>query len=95
MNKLGFDALQTEPADYDAADYAGFIQNVKKSTGIDLAQYKEAQMKRRLTTLRNKNGYSSFTSFFNAMMENKTRQACVAASWPPAFGHQSDSLRLN
>ncbi|MFD1270167.1 protein-glutamate O-methyltransferase CheR [Paenibacillus motobuensis] len=72
MNKLGFDALQTEPADHDAADYVGFIQNVKKSTGIDLAQYKEAQMKRRLTTLRNKNGYSSFTSFFKAMMENKT-----------------------
>lgn len=72
MNKLGFDTLQTEPSDHDAADYAGFIQNVKKSTGIDLAQYKEAQMKRRLTTLRNKNGYSSFTSFFKAMMENKT-----------------------
>ncbi|WP_227011890.1 CheR family methyltransferase [Paenibacillus lutimineralis] len=72
MNKLGFDTLQTEPSDHDAADYAGFIQNVKKNTGIDLAQYKEAQMKRRLTTLRNKNGYSSFTSFFKAMMENKT-----------------------
>lgn len=71
MNRLGFETLQTEPSDHDAADYAGFIQNVKKSTGIDLAQYKEAQMKRRLTTLRNKNGYSSFTSFFKAMMENK------------------------
>ncbi|WMT43479.1 protein-glutamate O-methyltransferase CheR [Paenibacillus sp. D2_2] len=71
MNQLGFGALQTEPTDHDAADYAGFIQNVKKSTGIDLAQYKEAQMKRRLTTLRNKNGYSTFTAFFKAMMENK------------------------
>ncbi|NWL87305.1 chemotaxis protein CheR [Paenibacillus sp. 79R4] len=72
INKIGFGALQTESSDYDAADYAGFIQNVKHSTGIDLAQYKEAQMKRRLTTLRNKNGYSSFTSFFKAMMDNKT-----------------------
>lgn len=44
-------------------DYSGFIQNIKQSTGIDLAQYKEAQMKRRLTTLRMKNGYHSFTDF--------------------------------
>jgi chemotaxis protein methyltransferase CheR len=71
MNQLGFGVLQTEPTNHDAADYAGFIQNVKKSTGIDLAQYKEAQMKRRLTTLRNKNGYPTFTAFFKAMMENK------------------------
>lgn len=53
-------------------DYAGFIQNVKKSTGIDLAQYKEAQMKRRLTTLRNKNGYDTFALFYAAMTTNKT-----------------------
>ncbi|WP_410768989.1 CheR family methyltransferase [Fontibacillus sp. BL9] len=53
-------------------DYAGFIESIKKSTGIDLAQYKEAQMKRRLTTLRNKNGYSTFDAFYNAMMLNKT-----------------------
>lgn len=52
-------------------DYYGFIQNIKKSTGIDLAQYKEAQMKRRLTTLRNKNGFPSFDAFFNAMQGNK------------------------
>lgn len=53
-------------------DYSEFIFNVKKLTGIDLAQYKEAQMKRRLTTLRNKNGYSSFAAFFKAMVANKT-----------------------
>lgn len=52
-------------------DYAGFIQNVKQSTGIDLAQYKEAQMKRRLTTLRMKNGYHTFAEFFAAMMKDK------------------------
>ncbi|WP_339157291.1 protein-glutamate O-methyltransferase CheR [Paenibacillus sp. FSL W8-0186] len=53
-------------------DYEGFIRNVKQLTGIDLAQYKEAQMKRRLTTLRNKNGYSTFASFFSAMTNDKT-----------------------
>ncbi|MNO12571.1 Chemotaxis protein methyltransferase Cher2 [compost metagenome] len=52
-------------------DYLGFIQSIKKSTGIDLAQYKEAQMKRRLTTLRNKNGYATFADFYTAMMSNK------------------------
>lgn len=54
------------------SDYQGFIQSIKKSTGIDLAQYKEAQMKRRLTTLRNKNGFSSFDNFYTAMMQNKS-----------------------
>ncbi|RRJ66333.1 protein-glutamate O-methyltransferase CheR [Paenibacillus oralis] len=52
-------------------DYLGFIQSIKKSTGIDLAQYKEAQMKRRLTTLRNKNGFQTFADFYAAMMGNK------------------------
>ncbi|MEF2964353.1 protein-glutamate O-methyltransferase CheR [Paenibacillus sp. M1] len=60
----------TAPGAADS-DYTGFIQSIKKSTGIDLAQYKEAQMKRRLTTLRNKNGYSSFDAFYHAMMQDK------------------------
>lgn len=52
-------------------DYTGFIHNIKQSTGIDLAQYKEAQMKRRLTTLRMKNGYNTFNEFYAAMMKDK------------------------
>ncbi|WP_276614188.1 MULTISPECIES: protein-glutamate O-methyltransferase CheR [Paenibacillus] len=52
-------------------DYIGFIQNIKRSTGIDLSDYKEAQMKRRLTTLRVKNGYSSFAEFFEALQKDK------------------------
>ncbi|WP_322905579.1 protein-glutamate O-methyltransferase CheR [Paenibacillus campi] len=59
------DAIQPD------SDYTGFIKRVKDSTGIDLAQYKEAQMKRRLTTLRTKNGYSTFASFFEAMQKDK------------------------
>lgn len=35
-------------------DFLLFIKKVKDYTSIDLAQYKEAQMKRRLTTLRMK-----------------------------------------
>jgi chemotaxis protein methyltransferase CheR len=53
-------------------DYMMFIENVKKSTGIDLSEYKEAQMKRRLTTLRVKNGYTSFAAFFEAFSKDKS-----------------------
>jgi chemotaxis protein methyltransferase CheR len=48
-------------------DYQQFIINVKKKTGIDLAQYKEAQMKRRLTSLYEKRGFKNFQDFFKAM----------------------------
>lgn len=52
-------------------DYIGFIRSVEASTGINLADYKEAQMKRRLTTLRQKHGYTTFSSFFEGMMKDK------------------------
>lgn len=52
-------------------DFFTFIRNVKMATAIDLSQYKEAQMKRRLTTLRNKRGYSTFTEFFLAMKKDQ------------------------
>lgn len=52
-------------------DYIGFIRSVEASTGINLADYKEAQMKRRLTTLRQKHGYTTFSSFFDGMMKDK------------------------
>lgn len=47
-------------------DYNDFITLVKKKTGIDLSLYKEAQMKRRLTSLRNKRGYGTFKEYFHA-----------------------------
>ncbi|WP_400163785.1 CheR family methyltransferase [Brevibacillus sp. TJ4] len=52
-------------------DFLGFIQSVKKMTGIDLALYKEAQMKRRLTSLRLKRGYNTFAQYFDAISANK------------------------
>lgn len=52
-------------------DFALFIKKVKDYTAIDLAQYKEAQMKRRLTTLRQKKGYDTFAGFFEAMVKDK------------------------
>jgi chemotaxis protein methyltransferase CheR len=49
-------------------DFARFISNVKKSTSIDLSQYKENQMRRRLTTLRLKHGYATFSAYYAALM---------------------------
>ncbi|WP_420872055.1 CheR family methyltransferase [Cohnella rhizosphaerae] len=50
-------------------DFANFIANVRKATSIDLSQYKETQMRRRLTTLRVKNGFADFHSYFKAIMD--------------------------
>ncbi|NHN28722.1 CheR family methyltransferase [Paenibacillus agricola] len=52
-------------------DFLLFIKKVKDYTSIDLSQYKEAQMKRRLTTLRTKKGYNTFAAFFEAMTKDK------------------------
>ncbi|WP_046180502.1 CheR family methyltransferase [Domibacillus tundrae] len=52
-------------------DYEQFVGAIKRKTGIDLALYKEAQMKRRLTSLYEKKGYASFSTFFDALSSNK------------------------
>jgi chemotaxis protein methyltransferase CheR len=54
------------------SDYQQFIANVKKKTGIDLALYKEAQMKRRLTSLYEKKGFKNFDEFFKAMNHDQS-----------------------
>lgn len=52
-------------------DYQQFIENIKRKTGIDLSQYKEAQMKRRLTSLYEKRGLKNFQQFFQAMEKDE------------------------
>ncbi|MDQ0155220.1 CheR family methyltransferase [Robertmurraya andreesenii] len=54
-----------------AQDYEQFIANIKKKTGIDLSLYKEAQMKRRLTSLYEKRGYRSFQDYFIAISQDR------------------------
>lgn len=49
------------------SDYQAFTQSIKKHTGIDLSLYKEVQMKRRLTSLRDKKGFDNFQSFYKAL----------------------------
>lgn len=48
-------------------DYEIFVERIKKKTGIDLALYKEAQMKRRLTSLYDKKGFANFVDFYSAL----------------------------
>jgi chemotaxis protein methyltransferase CheR len=53
-------------------DFSQFIARIKKKTDIDLSQYKEAQMKRRLTTLRMKHGFSTFDEYWKALDSNRS-----------------------
>jgi len=53
------------------SDYEQFIEGIKRRTGIDLALYKEAQMKRRLTSLYEKKGFSNFVQFLSALEKDK------------------------
>jgi chemotaxis protein methyltransferase CheR len=52
-------------------DFAFFVQKLKDYTGIDLNLYKEAQMKRRLTTLRGKKGFATFAAYLDAITKDK------------------------
>ncbi|MBU8907245.1 CheR family methyltransferase [Desertibacillus haloalkaliphilus] len=51
-------------------DYRQFITNIKRQTGIDLSLYKEAQMKRRLNSLREKRGFRDFNQFYQGMLDD-------------------------
>lgn len=53
-------------------DFDQFIAFVKMKTNIDLAQYKEVQMKRRLTTLRDKRGFATFAQYSEALVQDKS-----------------------
>ncbi|MFC9539601.1 CheR family methyltransferase [Lysinibacillus sp. NPDC056959] len=53
------------------SDYEQFIEGIKRKTGIDLALYKEAQMKRRLTSLYEKKGYRNFVAFLKALEQDR------------------------
>ncbi|KGX87963.1 CheR family methyltransferase [Pontibacillus litoralis] len=52
-------------------DYETFVQQIKRKTGINLALYKEGQMKRRLTSLREKRGFHSFDDYYQAIVADR------------------------
>ncbi|MGE8204331.1 CheR family methyltransferase [Heyndrickxia sp. NPDC080065] len=65
-------------------DYLEFINQIKRKTNIDLSLYKEAQMKRRLTSLYEKKGFSSFTEYFQEINKN-----------PEIFNEFLDRMTIN
>jgi len=52
-------------------DYSAFKPLIKRTIGVDLDLYKETQMKRRLTSLRNQKGFTNFVRYFKAMEKDK------------------------
>lgn len=52
-------------------DYPAFIEAIYKQTGIDLKLYKEVQMKRRLTSLRDKRGYKTFMDYHAVLKKDQ------------------------
>lgn len=52
-------------------EYTDFCLNIERYTGIHLVGYKENQMKRRLRSLYEKRGYSSFQEYFLAIKTNE------------------------
>lgn len=61
--------------DETGEDIDGFISSIcwkmEKLTGVDLNLYKEAQMKRRLTSLYDKKGYKDFEAFAAALEKDR------------------------
>ncbi|WP_205603331.1 CheR family methyltransferase [Virgibacillus halodenitrificans] len=53
------------------SDYDDFIAEIKKRIGIDLSLYKEAQMKRRIISLRNKRGFANFHTYYEELINQK------------------------
>lgn len=53
------------------ADYNSFITQINRKLKIDLSYYKETQMKRRITSLRNKRGFDTYTSYFTALNQDQ------------------------
>lgn len=51
--------------------YNEFIVRIKDKLGIDLALYKEAQMKRRITSLRDKRGFKTFADYYKAINKDE------------------------
>jgi len=51
----------------DDRDYAQFLAAVKRLSGVDLAQYKQQQMRRRLASFRDRHGFADFATLAAAL----------------------------
>ncbi|MFD2925807.1 CheR family methyltransferase [Halobacillus naozhouensis] len=65
-------------------DYQEFVANFKEKSGVDLYLYKEGQMKRRLTSLRDKKGFTNFREYYRSIHNN-----------PDLFNELLDRMTIN
>lgn len=54
-------------------DYELFKSKILKLTGLDLTSYKEKQMKRRITSLANRNGYTNLVEYYNLLVKDNNK----------------------
>jgi chemotaxis protein methyltransferase CheR len=57
--------------DIGAEEYAGFCTGVRRLCGIDLSQYKRAQMERRIRTFAERRGITALTAYLGVLGESK------------------------
>jgi len=62
---------RADAASAEDRDFADFVEMVRRLTSIDLSQYKEHQMRRRLNTLRLRHGFASFADYFQALTRDE------------------------
>lgn len=53
-------------------EYNDFVEKINRKLKIDLSFYKETQMKRRITSLRNKRGFETYSTYFDALSKDDT-----------------------
>ena len=51
-------------------EFMEFMQQFYETTGVDLRMYKRVQMERRLTSLRDKRGFATFSAYFTSLIKN-------------------------
>jgi chemotaxis protein methyltransferase CheR len=57
--------------DVGAAEYAGFCTGIRRLCGIDLSQYKRAQMERRIRTFAERRGNAGLAAYLGVLGESK------------------------
>lgn len=50
--------------------YNEFVEQINRKLKVDLSYYKETQMKRRITSLRNKRGFDTYNDYFVELTKN-------------------------
>ena len=65
-------------------DFLDFARRIKHKTGLDLLSYKQEQVRRRLTILRDRKGFATFTVFYHELDKH-----------PEVFEAFMDQLTIN